>query len=723
MKVIETIADLSSFNDRQREAILSEEKRLLVLAGAGSGKTKTLIQKIIYLIEEKNVKPSNIVAITFTKNAANEMLDRLITYADTTNEYDSFIKDKKNKKADKDLKRQEFARKIGWINNLTVRTFHSLCYTIMKTYGVNEFDNRFRIINDIRDTDDIFGSIMAPESDYDVMHKVLISCCESKDYILSLKRYILDYFVDKIHIQNHNKPAREYGGKFYTTLNGTKVRSKSERDIADWLYRHNIPFVYEPKINISDFEFRPDFFIPTANLYIEHVSDISYNTKDKELQFEKGNIHYVKTFESMNQDSTLFNLALDRIIKGKLSADYAPGTALSYEEEFKTYQREMKEFILMVLRTVDMVKVENHAFDYLHDIARKDQHERVRLFYDLAEPLYNGYCKYCTNKSYIDFNDMIIKSLDIFKNQKDVAQTLKERFKYILVDEFQDVNSLQVDLLKEMLSDNTSLFCVGDDWQSIYGFRGSEVDYIVNFQKHFENAKVIKLDFNYRSNDQIVSASNEVIKNNRFKLDKDIRSVKKTSTKITVFNYNDEREGAEFVVEEVKKLIKQGVAPDDILLLYRRTRMLKSYSDLLRDEKLYILQRTIHASKGLEAKAVFIIGLFDGHGGFPDVWLNDRIFQIIRKTQIDLLLEEERRLFYVALTRAKDNLYLLAEKGNNSMFVNEIPEKYKTSYKISGEPIINRMFLCKHCESKVEEYFKFCPHCGAGINNNVELNN
>lgn len=723
MKVIETISDLSDFNDRQREAILSDEKRLLVLAGAGSGKTKTLIQKIIYLIEEKKVKPSNIVAITFTKNAANEMLDRLIAYADSTGEYDSFIKDKKNKRADKDNKRQEFAKKIGWINNLTVRTFHSLCYTVLKNYGVNEFDNKFRILNDIRDTEDAFGGINAPESDYDVMHKVLISCCESKDYILNLKRYILDYFVDKIHIENHHKPAREYGGKFYTTLNGTKVRSKSERDIADWLYRHNIPFVYEPVINISDFDFHPDFFIPLANLYIEHVSDISYKTSDKELQFEKGNIHYVKTFESMSQDSTLFNLALERIIRGKLSSDYTPGTALSYEEEFKTYKREMKEFIYQVLRAVDMVKVENHAFDYLHDLARKDQHERVRLFYDIAEPLYNGYCKYCINKSYIDFNDMIIKALDIFKNQEDVARTLKERFKYILVDEFQDVNSLQVDLLKEMLTDDTSLFCVGDDWQSIYGFRGSEVEYIVNFQKHFPGAKVVKLDYNYRSNDQIVAASNEVIKNNRFKLDKEIRSVKKTSTKITVFDYNTVKEGAEFVAQEVKKLVKDGVTPDDILLLYRRTRMLQEYSDILNAERLYIMQKTIHASKGLEAKAVFIIGLYDGHGGFPDIWLNDRIFQVIKKTQMDLLLEEERRLFYVALTRAKDNLYLLAEKGNNSMFINEIPEAYKTSYKIAGEPVINRIFLCENCATKVEQHFIYCPQCGVGIHDDVKIDN
>ncbi len=88
MKLIATKTNLSALNDKQREAVVSEDKRLLVLAGAGSGKTKTLLQKLIYLIEEKGVSPSNILAITFTKNATNEMIDRLIISADTTGQYE-----------------------------------------------------------------------------------------------------------------------------------------------------------------------------------------------------------------------------------------------------------------------------------------------------------------------------------------------------------------------------------------------------------------------------------------------------------------------------------------------------------------------------------------------------------------------------------------------------------------------------------------------------------
>jgi superfamily I DNA/RNA helicase len=120
--------DLSNLNDKQREAVVSESKRLLVLAGAGSGKTKTLLQKLIYLIEEKGVSPSSILAITFTKNATNEMIDRLIISADTTRQYESLLFDKRKSKADKDKERLGFQKKYKWIDGLTVRTFHSFCY-------------------------------------------------------------------------------------------------------------------------------------------------------------------------------------------------------------------------------------------------------------------------------------------------------------------------------------------------------------------------------------------------------------------------------------------------------------------------------------------------------------------------------------------------------------------------------------------------------------------
>ena len=197
----QTKTDLGSLNEKQRDAVVSDAKRLLVLAGAGSGKTKTLLQKLIYLIEEKDVNPGNILAITFTKNAANEMLDRLIISADDTEEYLSILSDKFKSKKEKDIERIIHTRKHKWIENLTLRTFHSLCYSILRNYGVQEFDNKFKIISETKIEEDEFAKYTAPETTLEVADKTIIELSESVDFLLDLKRYVLDYMVDKVHIK------------------------------------------------------------------------------------------------------------------------------------------------------------------------------------------------------------------------------------------------------------------------------------------------------------------------------------------------------------------------------------------------------------------------------------------------------------------------------------------------------------------------------------------
>jgi len=717
----ESKTNLQVLNKNQKQAVVSEEKRLLVLAGAGSGKTKTLLQKITYLIEEKNVKPSEILAITFTKNAANEMLDRLIISSDNSSKYQEIITDKYKSKQEKDLERLSYIRKFRWIEGLTVKTFHSFCYLILRNFGVNEFDNKFRIISDEKSKeDDEFSKYQAPETSYEVYHKTLIELCKENNYLLDLKKYILDYVVDKIHTSKFNTNVLVKDGKFYTTLNGTKVRSKSEQFIADWFFRHSIAFEYEPVLNVTDFDFNPDFYIPAANLYIEHISNKSYPTENKERQFKKGNLLFVKTFEYMAQDSALFGNVLDSIVKNRLPEDYHKVVALSYNEEFNKYHADVREFLVQVMRITDMLKVENLDINSVFEKSQKDQHERVRIFYKLAIPIVIKYSEYCINKSYLDFNDMIFRSISLLKNNEDILNKYHKRYKYILVDEFQDVNNLQVELIKLLLTDQTQLFCVGDDWQSIYGFRGSNVNYIIEFEKHFDNSKVIKLNLNYRSSQNIVGASNEVIKHNKFKIDKDIKASKKSEHKIVVYAGNNEEDNINFCIEKIKDLYKEGYTGDDILFLYRRTHMYSpaaysdkpSYYKRFYQEKLKVQAKTIHAAKGLESKVVFILGLTEGYGGFPDIWLDDRIFQVIKKANHDLLLEEERRLFYVAITRAKDKLFLITEKGNESSFIKEIPQNYTVRTAQLTKPFVEESIICKKCFSRLEKMFTFCPYCG-----------
>lgn len=715
--------DLSALNEKQREAVISNDKRILVLAGAGSGKTKTLLQKLIYLIEEKGVSPSNILAVTFTKNATNEMIDRLIISADAAGHYEEMLVNKNLNKTEKEKERANFRKKYKWIDNLTIKTFHSFCYNVLRNDGVNEFDNKFKIIGDEkRDEEDELSKTVAPETAFEVFHKLLIEQCEDTGYLLKLKRYTLDYIIDKIHKTDVKYLPKD--GKYFTSLDGIKVRSKSEQFIADWFYRHSIKYEYEPLLNVKDFSFHPDFHIPAANLYIEHISDKSFSTKDKEEQFKKGNLLLVKTYESMTKDSALFNHVLDKIVKNRLPSNYHSNVSLTYREEFNGYHENVKDFITQVMRITDMIKVENIDLQTIRENASKDQHERVRNFYDLALPIVEKYIGYCTNKSYLDFNDLISRSTSLFRNCPDITNKYKNKFQYILVDEFQDVNNLQVDLIKLLLTDQSQLFCVGDDWQSIYGFRGSNVSYIVEFEKHFPDSKVVTLNLNYRSTQNIVGASNEVIKHNKFKVEKEISSLKRSEHKIVVYSGNNIEDNVQFCLDRVRELMEDGIVGEDILFLYRRTHMFNpgpfsgkpSYSKEFYNEGIRVQAKTIHAAKGLEAKVVFILGLTEGNGGFPDIWLEDRIFQIIKKANHDMLLEEERRLFYVAITRAKEKLFLITEKGNESSFLKEIPDVFTVKTSLQMKPVVEKVIQCEKCFSQLEKLWIVCPYCGYKAN-------
>jgi superfamily I DNA/RNA helicase len=275
----------------------------------------------------------------------------------------------------------------------------------------------------------------------------------------------------------------------------------------------------------------------------------------------------------MTSDSALFNHTLDSIVKNRLPENYHKNVSLSYKEEFNGYHDSIKDFVTQVMRITDMIKVENIDLQKVLNDARQDQHERVRNFYELAIPIVEKYIHYCTNKSFLDFNDLISKSTSLFQNHVDIVNKYKNKYQYILVDEFQDVNNLQVELIKLLLTEQTQLFCVGDDWQSIYGFRGSNVSYIVDFENHFLNAQVVKLNLNYRSTQNIVGASNEVIKHNKFKVEKEIHASKKSEHKIVVYSGNNEDENFQFCLDKVKELQNDGLTSEDILFLYRRSKM------------------------------------------------------------------------------------------------------------------------------------------------------
>ena len=707
---------LSELNSKQKMAILAEDKYTLILAGAGSGKTKTLIQKINHLISKKNVDPSQILAVTFSKNAANELIDRLILISDKDDTYKKILYNKKLQKKEKDFERNKYIRKYPWISNISVKTFHGLSYQILRNYGAKEFDNKFTLLIDNSYDEDILSKQISPEKPEKIIEKIIIKNCENPEHLVKLKRYILDYYVDEYKVKMHKLGYSSYQNP-YTTLKGDYVKSKSERDIADWLFRHYINYKYEPIIAPGNFEFRPDFFIEEANLYLELVSAKSYPLKDKEKEMIEAGKTYIKIQEHETHDTNEFNKIMDKIVFTRIDRDLRKISPLIFSEEFKGYEKFLKQFIYNLISVIDKIKVEDRKFEEIYQNAMKDEHIRIRDFYEFFKIIFYDYKNYCINHSYLDFNDLLIRTISLLDNYEDIKKLFKNKYKYVLVDEFQDVNSLQVRLIKQLLNDKTQLFCVGDDWQSIYGWRGSDIEYIVNFKKYFNDPKIIKLDTNYRSNETIVNASNEVIKNNKYKIDKEVISFNKKCKKIYLYCAKKECEdGVETVIENIKRILENGYDKEDILVL-TRTRKSEAYENYYSHLKnIGVKITTIHQTKGLEAKVVFIIGLTGGFLGFPYLREVDRIFQIIKKTNIEHLMEEERRLFYVAMTRAKEELFLISEVGNESEFIKEIPGIFleRTNFFIVN---INNIpsYNCEHCGYSLEESFRFCPHCGAFV--------
>ena len=211
----------------------------------------------------------------------------------------------------------------------------------------------------------------------------------------------------------------------------------------------------------------------------------------------------------------------------------------------------------------------------------------------------------------------------------------------------------------------------------------------------------------------IVEAGNHVISYNEHKVDKEVAAHKEGHTKIHLYAGKEESANVEYVADAVRQLYEQDYQKEDILILHRRSSDYTLYYEYFKDMGLEVQHSTIHGAKGLEARAVFILGLHDMPGGFPEVWSTDRIFQLIKATDLDALMEEERRLFYVAITRAKDELFLLSIKGSPSIFLEEIPAKYFSRSNKVALLKKEQVYQCTQCNTLCEEDVNFCPNCGA----------
>lgn len=298
--------------------------------------------------------------------------------------------------------------------------------------------------------------------------------------------------------------------------------------------------------------------------------------------------------------------------------------------------------------------------------------------------IYLEYEKYLKENKEIDFDDMIINATEIVNKKR-----IKHKYKYIIIDEYQDTSLVRFNLIKEILDKtNSKLMVVGDDFQSIYRFTGCDVSLFLNFKKYFKKAKILKIQNTYRNSQELIDIAGSFVMKNKKQINKKLKSSKHIEKPIKIIYYqNIRRKFIELITEIYEKTNKP------ILILGRNNKdiniLLSDKIKLENDNLIYMNNKnikmrylTVHKSKGLEEENVIILNMEDKLLGFPNKIEDSKLLKYVTKNKEKYLYSEERRLFYVALTRTKNNTYLMTPKNKESIFITELKKEYKEKIEV-----------------------------------------
>lgn len=374
-------------------------------------------------------------------------------------------------------------------------------------------------------------------------------------------------------------------------------------------------------------------------------------------------------------DETLTNIIYEYLNKIPLKLK----KRLYFTYNYKIYTRKRYYYFLNDSKSVSIINVIKtiilNAKTNLIDLKKlnaKKFNKKEQLFLYIIINIIDYYNNYLKSHDLIDFDDMIIKATFSINNNR-----TKHHYKYILVDEYQDISKIRLNLLKELVKHNNAvLTAVGDDYQAIYGFSGSNISLFYNFKNDFLNAKIFYINKTYRCPQEIINKAGSFIIKNKQQIKKKLDSTNKKTNSIHKIFYKSK-------TKTFNKLIYKFIGSNkSILFLSRNNYDIYSYlnnnfkfidSYLSYKNQLYknIRFLTIHKSKGLEADIVVILNLTNKENGLPSKKTIKILNKIIPNTDT-YKYSEERRLFYVALTRAKESLYLIIDKNNPSIFTKEI---------------------------------------------------
>jgi DNA helicase-4 len=646
-------------DEAQRMAIVRDDERNLVIAGAGSGKTRTIVGRIRFLLE-RDFPPFGILAVTFTNKATEEMQGRLKKMG------------------------VEIADRSG--PGVTVSTLHALGKRVVQgsTNGpISVADDRW--------TDSLVAAVL-------------------RDARTGLDPKLARLYTEAILHFHRNEDERAPavdGDKTYRTLRGEHVRSIGERIIADFLFVHNVNYRYEAKASWADVgaarrAYHPDFTLPGIDACIEYwgvsragevpgwmgsSAEYQQGMAWKRDQFRRAGKRLIEFYEYERLEG-----ALDDRLRERLTAAGVALQVMTFDQlensfsDMKYIGSSIEKLLVQFIANARELRREPAEIQQRLDRATP----RVRHFGLLGLAALERYETALEAEGRIDFSDMLHRAADLLEGG---ANPLP-RFEHILVDEFQDTSAAMARFLKALVEVNHArLFAVGDDWQAIYGFAGGDVDHIVNFESYFGLASTTMLNVNYRSPAVIVEAGGALIAHNETQVPKQVVVFRPDRGEAYVHEAPDD--DAEIVNRTVRLLGEEleSRAPDEILVLSRTNHLLDTLAEACRRHDIRVANPernelgvrllSAHKAKGLEANVVIVVNASDHIFGFPSKVESPDVLEPVRKSTGDDQAEE-RRLFYVAITRAMQRLHLIARQGLPSPYLAEIegvsnPSKRKDS--------------------------------------------
>jgi len=671
----------------QRRTIIIDEAHNLIVAGAGTGKTSTIIGKAGYILKKGLSEPEEMLLLSFARKPQKEMAER--------------VEDR-----------------LGV--SLNIRTFHSLGLEILRTTLAPS------------------PTISILSLDATILRKTIEELLKSNMKNVKFANKLNEYFLYYLNpIENIlDFPNEEEYTKYLRTieirtLNGEKVKSYAELEIANYLYINGINYKYEAKYSVdtTDKEHRqytPDFYLPDLDVWIEHVGiDRKCNTApwvDRWAYLDgwywKRNIHeqhgttLIESYTYERTEGTLLSNLEQKLMEHNLEMSPIP------DAEVYSKLKELgkvSEFAVLLTKFLNLFKSSTETLPTLYQkIEDYPLRKRYKAFLDIFKTIYHDYSKLLKEADEIDFNDMINSATEqLNKGLGDYS------FKYILVDEFQDISQSRGRLLKALLDLNPEcvLFSVGDDWQSIYRFTGSDISIMTQFEDSFTPSEVMQLTHTFRFNDKIRDVSSDFIMKNEEQITKELTADPVDHDGCTLIWYTDLGKALLETLTLIDILEPEKVHVQIIgrynqryyneinqIPFWSSTEVYQNpFFEKPLDLDLEFL--TAHKAKGSQADYSIILGLRSGRFGLPCEIEDDPVVQLVLAGEDVFPNSEERRVFYVALTRARKQVFILADAERISGFAKELVENNLSMAVIGDKPILVK-----------------CPQCKNGIIHKVRYN-